>query len=114
MTRVIIAGPDRGLESALTSLEEDVTRVDGIVTGESLEAAGIENASLLLLTDAGDATAVPIAKDLNPDVRVVFYTGDSLPEFVKAQLDLLIDPDLLGPATVVEELIGGIDADAEK
>jgi hypothetical protein len=109
MIRAIIAGPDRGLESALSALGVEVTRIDDVVTGASLEAAAVTEATLLLLTDPDEATAVPIAKDLNPAIRTVFYTPDSLPEFIKGQLDLAIDPALLDATAVAEELVGSIE-----
>ncbi|MFB6114244.1 MAG: CTP synthetase [Halodesulfurarchaeum sp.] len=107
--RAIIAGPERGIESALTARDVTVTRIRDSVTADELEAAGAAETSLLVLTDTEDAIAVPIAKDLNPSIRVVFYTADSLPEFVKAQLDLQIDPDLLDADTVAAELVGGME-----
>ena len=109
MIRAIIAGPDRGIGAALIDLGVDTVRLNGLVTGEALDGAEIETASLLVITDAEEATAVPVAKDRNPDVRIVFYTPDTLPDFVKGQLDLAVDPDLLGPDVVAEELVGSIE-----
>jgi hypothetical protein len=78
--------------------------VDGVANRPGLEEAGIVDADLFVLTDVGQATGIPVAKDLNPDVRVVVYSGDSLPEFVSGQADLAVDPALLDSATVAEEL----------
>lgn len=104
MKAVIAGADDDGLGDALAAEGVDVTRVEGIATGETLGAAGIDDADLFVLTDADDATAIPIAKDRNPDVRVVFYARDSLPEFAKGQADLAVDPDLLASDVVAEEL----------
>jgi len=81
-----------------------VTVVDGIANRPALEDAGIHEADIFLITDVGQATSIVVAKDINPDLRVVAYTDDSLPEFVSGQEVLGIDPALLGPDAVAEEL----------
>ena len=101
----IVAGPDvHGLSEALTDQEMRVRRIDPSPTRPALEEAGITNASLLVLTDVGGCTAVPIARDLTDDLRIVVYSEDSVPEFVRGQLDLAVDPRLAEPAIVAEEL----------
>lgn len=102
--QAVIVGPDRGIEAALAKEGVETVRVAGLATGESLDDAGLADADLLVITDAGEATAVPVARDRNPDVRIVFYTPDTVPEFVTGQLDLAVDPDLLSPEIVAEEL----------
>jgi hypothetical protein len=109
MTRAIIAGPDRGIESELEAHGVETIRLNGMATGESLDEADIGHAAFLFITDVDEATAVSVAKDRNPDVRVVFYMPDAVPEFVKSQLDLAVDPELLGPDVVVEELVAAIE-----
>ncbi|VTT86613.1 hypothetical protein DM2_2651 [Halorubrum sp. DM2] len=102
----VVAGPDeRGLGEELAALGVAIARIDGLVTAEKLEAAGIADADLFVLTDVEEATGIPIAKELNPDVRIVTYASRSLPEFVATVADLAVDPDLLGPETVAEELL---------
>ncbi|SFG46942.1 hypothetical protein SAMN04488063_2150 [Halopelagius inordinatus] len=104
---VLIAGEDAdGLGDALLDYGADLTRIEGMATRESLLAAGIETADLLVLTEMDDASAIPVAKEENPDVRVVTYARDSLPEFVRGQTDLAVDPDLLSVDVVAEELVG--------
>jgi Trk K+ transport system NAD-binding subunit len=103
----IVAGADRdGLGDALAAEGVEVRRIDGLATGETLDSAGIGEAELFVLTDTSDATAIPVAKDTNPDVRVVLYARDSLPEFAKGQADLAVDPSLLAAEVVAEELVG--------
>ncbi len=102
--RVVFVGPDRGLATALAARGTDVTRLDGLAGGESLEAAGVGSADLLVLTDVGEATAVPVARERNPDLRVVVYSPDALPEFVRGQVDLAVSPAILDAAVVAEEL----------
>lgn len=103
---VVFVGPDRGLESALRDRGAAVARVDGLATGDSLGAAGIDAADLLVLTDVAEATAVPVAREVNPGVRVVVYAPDAMPEFVRAQVDLAVSPAVLDPTVVAEELTG--------
>lgn len=101
----IITGPDTsGLGDALSALDVEVVRIDGVTNRKKLLEAGIEGADTLVLTDVRDATAISVAKEDNPDVRVVVYAEDSLPEFARSQADLAVDPDLLGPDVVAEEL----------
>ncbi|WP_318568464.1 DUF7126 family protein [Salinigranum marinum] len=103
--RIVLAGgDDEGVAAALDAAGADVSRIDGIATRNSLAAAGIDDADVFVLTDMTDATAISVAKDLNPDVRVVTYATDSLPEFARAQADLALDPALFSPDLVAEEL----------
>lgn len=107
MTIAVFAGPDpHGLASALEDEGVAVTHVEGIASRPALEEAGICDADLFVLTDAGQATAIPIARDLVDDLRVVVYTDDSLPEFAAAMEVLKVDPALLDAATVAEEVVG--------
>lgn len=103
---VVLVGPDRELGSALETLGTTVARVEGPATGESLRRAGIEAADLLVITDAGEATAVPVALEVNGSLRVVVYAPDTLPEFVRGQVDLAVSPAVLDAAVVAEELAG--------
>ncbi|WP_251342476.1 DUF7126 family protein [Haloplanus halophilus] len=105
MTRAILAGPDdAGLGTALEAEGIEVTRVEGVLTGSVLDDAGLADADLFVLTDLDEATAISVAKDRNPDVRVVVYCHDTLPEFARGQADLAMDPALFGVDMVAEEL----------
>jgi hypothetical protein len=102
---VVFAGADvEGLVDELRERGADVTVVDGIANRPALEDAGIHEADIFLITDVGQATSIVVAKDINPDLRVVAYTDDSLPEFVSGQEVLSVDPALLGPDAVADEL----------
>jgi Trk K+ transport system NAD-binding subunit len=104
----IVAGVDEDeLGEALEAEGVEVRRIDGLATGETLTEAGVAEADLFVLTDTGDATAIPVAKDANPEIRVVLYARDSLPEFAKGQADLAVDPALLSADVVAEELVAG-------
>lgn len=106
MERVLLAGPDEnGLEAAFDALDVETTRIAGPVTRETLHEAGVADATVLVLTDMRDASAIPVAKDENPDLRVVTYCPDSLPEFARGQTDLAVDPALIGSSMFAEELV---------
>ncbi|GGL51910.1 DUF7126 family protein [Halocalculus aciditolerans] len=102
--KAVIVGPDEGLGDALAAAGVDVERIEGIGSGDALEAAGIADADLLVVTNVGEATAVSVALEKNPDLTTVVYSTDTVPEFVRARLDFAIDPNLLDPETVAEEL----------
>jgi len=101
----IVAGPDPdGLGEALEAEGLTVRRIADQVSRAALDDAGVTDAQLLVLTDMGEATGVALAKDENPDIRAVFYSRESLPEFIKGQADLAVDPELIDVSVVAEEL----------
>ena len=104
MKAIVAGADDHALGDALEAEGVDITRVEGIATRPALEEAGITETDTFVLTDAKGATAIPIAKDLNDDVRVVVYSDDSLPDFARGQADLIVDPSLLSADAVAEEL----------
>ncbi|MCT9097717.1 DUF7126 family protein [Haloarchaeobius sp. HME9146] len=105
MTKAIFAGVDEhALVAALEAEGIEVTVIPDVANRPALEEAGILEADLFVLTDVGQATSIPIAKTMNPDVRIVAFTDDSLPEFVSGQEVLAIDPALLDAEAVAEEL----------
>ncbi|WP_132056860.1 DUF7126 family protein [Halorussus amylolyticus] len=103
--KAIVVGPDEdGLGDALEREGVEVTRIEEFGTRPALEEAGITDADAVVLTLAASATTIPVAKDLNDDVRVVVYAGDSLPDFARGQADFIVDPQLLSAEAVAEEL----------
>jgi|APHM01.1.fsa_nt_gi hypothetical protein len=102
--RVVIVGPSQGLVAAFEDRGVEVDRVAGVAVQDELEAAGVGDTDTIVFTDVREASAVPVARTINPDVRVVFYTDDAVPEFVTPSVDLTVDPDLLDLETVVDEL----------
>jgi Trk K+ transport system NAD-binding subunit len=102
--KAVVAGPDRGLGDALDAEGVDVSRVTGLVTLDALEAAGIADADVFVLTDVSEATSIPVALDANPDLKVVVYAPETMPEFVRGQVDLALDPAVMPVETVAEEL----------
>lgn len=104
--RVIIVGTvPVELDTALAEYDVTSTVLEGVVTGEKLTAAGIETADSILITDLDQATIIPVAKDLNPAVTVVTYDDQALPEFATKQTDFAVDPALVSPVLLVEELL---------
>ncbi len=104
VTTVVVGPDDDGLGTALADAGEEVNRVEDVPTGDALRAAGAADADLFVLTDVGEATTIAVAKEANPEVRVVVYDDGSLPAFASGQADLAVDPALLGPEAVAEEL----------
>ncbi|WP_199174698.1 DUF7126 family protein [Halegenticoccus soli] len=103
--KALIAGADEEhIGDALAAQGVETVRIDGLATRASMDEAGLADADLLVLTDVSDATAISVAKERNPHVKVVIYARESLPEFARGQADLAVDPALLGPDVVAEEL----------
>ena len=104
--QAIVAGPDEdGIADALEAAGVDVTRLTGVLSRPTLEEAGIVDADLYVLTDVAEATTIPIARDLTDELRTIVYARDTVPEFVRGQLDLAVDPRLVDPEIVAEELV---------
>ncbi|GGN92925.1 MULTISPECIES: DUF7126 family protein [Haloarcula] len=102
--QVIIVGSDPdGITDALEAEGHSVTVAD-VGNRPGLEEAGIHDADVYLLTEMAQATSIAVAKDLVPDLRIVVYAEGSLPDFASRQTDLVVDPNLLGPEAVAEEL----------
>lgn len=105
MRSAIIVGEDvDGLGEALETEGFEVARIEGFANRGALESAGIATADVFAITDTVHATGIPIARELNEDLRIVVYAHDSLPEFAQPLADLSVDPNLLGPDAVAEEL----------
>ncbi|ARS89244.1 DUF7126 family protein [Natrarchaeobaculum aegyptiacum] len=102
----IVAGPDDdGIGEALEAEGIAVARVDGVISRPELEDAGVLETDLYVLTDVGQATTIPIVCDLNAEARTVVYARRTIPDFVKGQLDLAVDPKLVGADVVASELV---------
>ncbi|MFC5133703.1 MULTISPECIES: DUF7126 family protein [Haloferacaceae] len=104
----VVAGPDEhGVGEELEALGATVSRITGVVSADALKDAGIDDADYFVLTDPSEATGIPVAKELNPSVTVVTYADRSLPEFVAGVADLAVDPALVDPTLLAEELMAG-------
>ncbi len=103
--RAIIVGNDPDdVGAALENHGVDVAYAAGTGNRDSLTEAGVADADLLVVTDVGLATSIPVAREDNEDIRVVVYSRDSLPEFARTSAELILDPELMSPETVAEEL----------
>jgi len=102
--KVIVAGTDdHDIASAISAEGHAVEGVD-VANRPALETAGVHETAVFVLTEVRQATSIPVAKDLNEGLYVVVYDDGSLPDFARRQADLAVDPDLLGPGPVAEEL----------
>jgi hypothetical protein len=101
---VIVAGHDESdIAAAIEGAGHAVSLVD-VANRPALEEAGVHEADAYVLTEIEQATTISVAKDLNPDLKVVVYAGGSLPDFATRQTDLMVDPALLDPEAVAAEL----------
>jgi hypothetical protein len=102
--QITIAGPDDDAIADAVEAQGHEVSVAPIGNRPGLEEANIHDADVYVLTDLDQATSIAVAKDLNDDVRVVVYAEGSLPDFASRQTDLVVDPNLLDPGAVAEEL----------
>jgi hypothetical protein len=104
MSTVIVAGEDsHGLGDAIEAEGYEVVRVD-VANRPALEEAGIHDVDTYVLTEMEQSTSISVAKDLNPDLKVLIYSEGSLPDYASRQTDLSLDPELFDPADVAAEL----------
>jgi hypothetical protein len=104
---VIVAGADdNDIGTAIADAGHAVEYVD-VANRPALEEANVHDAEVFVLTEVQQATSIAVAKDLNEGLHVLVYADGSLPDFARGQADLLVDPSLLDPAAVAEELDAG-------
>jgi hypothetical protein len=103
MRITLVGDDDAPIAEALRERGHEVS-VAPVGNRPGLEEAGIHEAAVYLLTNLEQATSIAVAKDCNPDLRVVVYAEGSLPDFAARQADLVVDPALLSPQAVAEEL----------
>ena len=106
MNHIIIGGSTaEGIEQQLADAGQEVTRLDQVLTSSVLESAGIESAAVFLLTDATEATAIPLAREQNPDISIIVYSTESIPEFCKPIADMIVHPGAVSNDVLVEEIL---------
>jgi hypothetical protein len=88
--KVFVIGYDEGV-GTLRDAGHDVTVVEGFGT-EALREAGVGKADAVVIGE-GYPTQVVVAKDVNPDARVVIV-ADDVPDFVRGNADLILSEDL--------------------
>lgn len=105
--KALLVGPDvYGLVDALEAEGVEVVPVEGTGARPALEDAGVLGADLLIITDVGLSTSIPVARDLKEGLRVLVYSHDSVPEFVRGKAATIVDPDLISAEVVAEEIAG--------
>jgi Trk K+ transport system NAD-binding subunit len=103
--RAIIVGNDPdGVGTALEEHGVAVAQAAGTGNRDALTDAGVADADLLVVTDVGLSTSIPVAREANGGLRVVVYSRDSVPEFARTSAELILDPELMSPETVADEL----------
>ncbi|SDJ89921.1 hypothetical protein SAMN05216226_11178 [Halovenus aranensis] len=103
-TRVVVAGTDtHDIAGPIEDAGFALSVVD-VGNRSALESVDIAEADIYVLTEAAQATSIPVAKDLNPELKVVVYTEESLSDFALPQTDLILDPALFDPEEVTAEL----------
>jgi hypothetical protein len=104
MSEVIVAGEDTyDIAAAIEAEGFDVVSID-VANRPALADAGAAEARTFVLAEVRQATSISVAKELNEDLKAVVYADGSLPDFARAQADLLLDPDLFDPEAVAAEL----------
>lgn len=90
--KIVTVGIETESIDALHDAGHEVSSTDGY--GEdALREAGVEDADAVVV-GSGYPTQVVVAKDLNPDARVVFV-ADDVPEFVRGNADLILSSALV-------------------
>jgi hypothetical protein len=104
MSEVIVAGEDTyDIAAAIEAEGFDVVSID-VANRPALADAGAAEARTFVLAEVRQATSISVAKELNEELKAVVYADGSLPDFARAQADLLLDPDLFDPEAVAAEL----------
>ncbi|SNR44916.1 DUF7126 family protein [Halorubrum vacuolatum] len=105
LTMLVVGDDPHGLGEELEALDVTITRVAVPVTGETMTDAGLADAAVVVVTEMSEAAALAVAKEHNPAVRAVTYSGRSLPAYAARVTDLAVDPDLVPVGVVAEELV---------
>jgi len=88
--KIVTVGYEEGAD-ALREAGHDVSGTDGFGT-EALREAGVAEADAVVI-GSGYPTQVVVAKDINPDVRVI-VVADNVPDFVRGNADLILSEEI--------------------
>ena len=88
--KIVTVGYDEGAD-ALREAGHDVSSTKGFGT-EALRDAGVAEADAVVIGE-GYPTQVVVARDINPDTRVV-VVADNVPDFVRGNADLILSEEL--------------------
>ncbi|MDZ7688346.1 MAG: NAD-binding protein [Halobacteriales archaeon] len=89
--KVVTIGVDPETVDMLRDAGHDVSSTDGYGT-DALREAGVAEADAVVV-GSGYPTQVVVAKDINPDVRVI-VVADDVPDFVSGNADLILSTEL--------------------
>ena len=89
--KVVTVGIETESIDAIRDAGHDVSVADGFGT-DALRDAGVAEADAVVIGE-GYPTQVVVARDINPDVRVV-VVADDVPEFVRGNADLILSEEL--------------------
>jgi len=89
--KVVTVGIDTESIDAVRDAGHEVSVADGY-GDEALIEAGVEDADAVIV-GSGYPTQVIVARDLNPEARVV-VVADDVPEFVRGNADLILSEEL--------------------
>ena len=104
--KVVVIGYDEEGVEALRDAGHDVTVAEGY--GEdALREAGVGEAGAVVVGEKFP-TQVVVAKDINPDARVV-VVADDVPEFVRGNADLILSEELADSLPDALEEVGESD-----
>ena len=103
MKAIVVGTDEYDIAGALTDAGHTAVSVD-VGNRDALVEHGIEDADVFVLTELAQATAISVAKECNPELKVVVYADGSLPDFARRQADIALDPALFDPDAVATEL----------
>ncbi|MCX2818495.1 NAD-binding protein [Haladaptatus sp. F3-133] len=89
--KVVTVGIDTDSVDALRDEEHEVSSTDAF-GADALREAGVEDADAVVI-GGGYPTQVVVAKEMNPDARVLFVS-DEVPGFVRGNADLILSDEL--------------------
>lgn len=89
--KVVTVGIETESIDALRDAGHEVSVADGFGT-EALREAGVAEAEAVVIGE-GYPTQVVVARDINPDVRII-VVADDVPEFVRGNADLILSEEL--------------------
>lgn len=89
--KVVTVGIDIESIDTLRNSGHDVTVIEGFGT-EVLREAGVAEADAVVVGEEFP-TQVIVARDLNPEARIV-VVADDVPEFVRGNADLILSEEL--------------------
>jgi len=89
--KVVTVGIDTESIGALRDAGHEVSIADGFGT-DALRDAGVAESDAVVIGE-GYPTQVVVARDINPNMRVV-VVADDVPEFVRGNADLILSEEL--------------------